>query len=344
MLGVHLAQPFVALHRNALAPRAGECLEQADRAVDRRGLVLAAQHGRRGWARIDLLQGGGEFVELAGVGGAEQRLVDDGDFLDAAHGALEMEAVLVEAPLPAALGLFLERVEPLGDVVGGGGPGLEIVGDFGREHAGNRRLLDHLAVIAAVQPGEDAADGASFLHQFVQVVAGALFSRCEPEHRILQAGRDQIILERALVLEILFGLAAVDFVERRLRDVDVAALDQLLHLPEEKRQQQCADVAAVHVGVGHDDDLVVAQLFGIELIASDAGAERGDQRADLLAAQHLVEARALHVEDLAAQRQHGLEFAVAALLGGAAGRVALDDEQFGLGRIALLAVGELARQ
>ena len=37
-------------------------------------------------------------------------------------------------------------------------------------------------------------------------------------------------------------------------------------------------------------------------------------------------------------------FAVAALLGGAAGRIALDDEQFGLGRIALLAIGELAGQ
>ena len=101
---------------------------------------------------------------------------------------------------------------------------------------------------------------------------------------------------------------------------------------------------AVDVGVGHDDDLVVAQLVGIELVAADAGAERGDQRADLLAAQHLVEARALDVEDLAAQRQHRLEFAVAALLGGAAGAVALDDEQFGFGRIALLAIGELARQ
>ena len=36
-------------------------------------------------------------------------------------------------------------------------------------------------------------------------------------------------------------------------------------------------------------------------------------------AQHLVEARALDVEDLAAQRQDRLEFAVAALLGRAAG-------------------------
>jgi hypothetical protein len=38
---------------------------------------------------------------------------------------------------------------------------------------------------------------------------------------------------------------------------------------------------AVHVGIGHDDDLVVAQLVQIELVAADPGAKRGDQRADL---------------------------------------------------------------
>ena len=32
------------------------------------------------------------LVELARIGGAEQRLVDDRDLLDAAHGALELEA------------------------------------------------------------------------------------------------------------------------------------------------------------------------------------------------------------------------------------------------------------
>ena len=139
------------------------------------------------------------------------------------------------------------------------------------------------------------------------------------QHRVLEAGGDQVILQRALVLEILLGLAAGDFVERRLGDVEMAAVDQLRHLPVEERQQQRADMGAVDVGVRHDDDLVVAQLVDVELLAADAGAERGDQRADLLAAQHLVEARALDVEDLAAQRQHRLEFAVAALLGGAAG-------------------------
>ena len=116
----------------------------------------------------------------------------------------------------------------------------------------------------------------------MQVGAGALLAGRELEHGVLEAGGDQIVLQRALVLEILLGLAARDFVERRLRDVEMAAVDQLAHLPVEERQQQRADMGAVDVGVGHDDDLVVAQLVGVELVVADAGAERGDQRADLL--------------------------------------------------------------
>ena len=101
---------------------------------------------------------------------------------------------------------------------------------------------------------------------------------------------------------------------------------------------------AVHVGVGHDDDLVVAQLAEVELVAPDAGAERGDQRADLLAAEHPVEPRPLDVQDLAAQRQHRLVRPAPPLLRRAAGAVALDEEDLGLRRVLLLAVGELARQ
>ena len=57
--------------------------------------------------------------------------------------------------------------------------------------------------------------------------------------------------------------------------------------------------------------------------------------------EHLVEARLLDVEHLAEHRQDGLVAAVATLLGGAAGGVALDDVQLALRRVALLAVGEL---
>ena len=65
---------------------------------------------------------------------------------------------------------------------------------------------------------------------------------------------------------------------------------------------------------------------------------------DLVAGQQLLEARPLDVEDLAAQRQDRLELAVAALLGRAAGGVALDDVDLAQRRVLLLAVGELAGQ
>ena len=42
---------------------------------------------------------------------------------------------------------------------------------------------------------------------------------------------------------------------------------------------------------------------------ADAAAERGDERADLGRREHLVEARALDVEDLALERQDRLELA-----------------------------------
>src|SRR5690606_38111463 len=118
--------------------------------------------------------------------------------------------------------------------------------------------------------------------------------------------------------------------EGRLRDVDVSALDELTHLPVEERQQQRADVRSVDVGVRHDDDAVVPQLRRIELVCADAAAERGDQRADLLAAEHLVEAGLLDVEDLALDREHGLEPAIAALLGRTTCRFTLDDVDLAL--------------
>ena len=91
---------------------------------------------------------------------------------------------------------------------------------------------------------------------------------------------------------------------------------------------------------------MVAQLRDVEAVADalDPGAQGDDQRPDVLARDDLVEAGLLDVQELAAERQDRLEPPIATLLGRAAGRVALDDVQLAAGRIALLAVGELARQ
>jgi hypothetical protein len=58
--------------------------------------------------------------------------------------------------------------------------------------------------------------------------------------------------------------------------------------------------------------------------------------------ERLVDTRLFDADDLAPERQDGLVAPVAALLGRAARRVALDEVQLALGRITLGAVGELA--
>jgi hypothetical protein len=140
----------------------------------------------------------------------------------------------------------------------------------------------------------------------------------------------QDLVQPRVVINVFHALLARDLVQRRLRDIDEAVLHQLRHLPVEKRQQQRADVRAVHVRIGHDDDLVVAQLFEIEralaLAVADARADGGDHRADFVVLKHLVQARLLDVDELAANGQDRLELPVAPLLGRAAGGITLDDE------------------
>ncbi len=110
----------------------------------------------------------------------------------------------------------------------------------------------------------------------------------------------------------------------------MAALDDVGEVAEEEGQQQRADVAAVHVGIGHDDDTSVAQTFEIEVIA-DTGSQRGDERLDFVVAENFIEAGAFGVEDLTAQRQDRLEVTVASLFGGAACRVTFHDVEFRFG-------------
>ena len=106
-------------------------------------------------------------------------------------------------------------------------------------------------------------------------------------------------------------------------------------------EQERGDVVAVRVGVGEDDDLAVAQLRQLEVLA-EAAADRGHQIGQLLVLEHLGQRRALGVQHLAAQRQDRLARAVAALLRRAAGRIAFDDEELaalarGVGAVAQLA-------
>src|SRR5260370_42492098 len=108
----------------------------------------------------------------------------------------------------------------------------------------------------------------------------------------------------------------------------MAALDEYRHLTIEKRQQQRSYVAPIDVRICHNYDAVISQLVDVEIVAPDAGSQRGDERADFGGREHLVEARLLHVEDFSLERQDGLSAPVAALLGGTAGGIALLNKLF----------------
>ena len=168
-----------------------------------------------------------------------------------------------------------------------------------------------------------------------------------PHLDLLDALVEEPLVHLHLGVDVELLLPLLDLIEGGLGDIDVTPLQKRLHLPIEEGQQQRPDVLPVDVGVRHDDELVIAELVELQALASvslDAGADGRDQRADLLVGEHLHHPRALDVEDLTLDGQDGLEAPVAALLGRAAGRIPLHDEQLAAGGLPFLAVREFAGQ
>ena len=158
---------------------------------------------------------------------------------------------------------------------------------------------------------------------------------------------DQLVAQRVERVYCVPGesyLAALDAIEWRLRDKDVVPIDQFAHVTEEKGEQEGADVAAVNIRIGHQNDFVVAQFGGIKVVFADTGAQRGDDGADLFVAEHLVIAGFFDVEYFAFEREDRLIAAIASTFGRAPGRFTLYDEEFAARRVAFLAIGEFPRQ
>ena len=123
-------------------------------------------------------------------------------------------------------------------------------------------------------------------------------------------------------------LAAMgQFIERRHCEIEMAFIDQPRHLPVEERDQERGDMGAVDVGVGHDDDARIAQIF-FTVVRERAAADRLSQVGELRVRYQLVLAGRGDIEDFSAKRKDRLGLAVARNLGGAAGGIALDDEEF----------------
>ena len=181
------------------------------------------------------------------------------------------------------------------------------------------------------------------IDQCAQIGACAL-SAGTFKHNAAEAQLCKMVVERFVVLNVNFAAALCDLVQRRLRDEEMAVFDNLRHLAIEECQQQCADMRPVDVSVGHDHNLVIAQLFNVEIFAANARAHGLNERAHFLGRKHPVKTGALDVQDFTLQRQNRLIMAVATLLCRTTCGVAFDQEQFGLCRVFFLTVGQLAGQ
>ena len=173
---------------------------------------------------------------------------------------------------------------------------------------------------------------------------GARFSPSNLDTGVVETQLRQAAVERVVIDDVLGFLALAELVEWGLGNVDHTGVDQWAHVAEEERQQQRANVRAVDVGVGHENDLAVAQLRKIEFLGADAGAEGLDDLEDFLVAEDLVQAGLLDVEDLAADGQDGLGARVAVALGRASSRIPFDNKEFGFLDLAAGAIDELARK
>ena len=138
------------------------------------------------------------------------------------------------------------------------------------------------------------------------------------------------------------GVGPLELVQRRSSQVHVTVLDQRPHVAEQQGEQQGADVLTINIGIGHQHDLVIAQLGQIKL-GANSGTESRDQTLNLRVGQGPVEPSLLHVQDLSADRHDRLRCRVTALHGATAGRVTLHDEHLRDGGVTAGAILELAR-
>ena len=67
---------------------------------------------------------------------------------------------------------------------------------------------------------------------------------------------EQKFFQRFVVFKKLFHAAVVDAIQRGLRDIQMAAIDEFLVIAEKESEHEGADMGSVHIGVGHDHNFM----------------------------------------------------------------------------------------
>ena len=116
--------------------------------------------------------------------------------------------------------------------------------------------------------------------------------------------------------------------------------DQLRHEAVEEGQQKRRDMGSVDIGIGHDDNPVIAKLCDIKILM-DSAAKCCNHRLDLGIAQDTVQPCLLDVEDLSSERKDGLRRTRTRCLCGASCRISLNQKDLTVLRILVRAVRKL---
>ena len=93
--------------------------------------------------------------------------------------------------------------------------------------------------------------------------------------------RFQKLFLLCIIIGIVNFLAFLYLEQRRLGCIHVSAFNERLHVPVEEGKQQRTDMGTVHIGIGHDDDLVIPEFFDVEIF-SDTAAECGNHILDFV--------------------------------------------------------------
>ena len=155
-----------------------------------------------------------------------------------------------------------------------------------------------------------------------------------------------IALQRLIVVKIFFlSLCGHGLIKGRHSQIHMALKNQLRHEAVKQSQKQGGNVRAIHIRIGHDDDLIITQLCNVKIVSISfrkAAAEGVDHGLDLRVCQHLVNARLFHVQNLSTDGQDSLIGAVPCHLGAAAGGISLYDEDLAFRSVTGFTVCQLA--
>lgn len=86
-------------------------------------------------------------------------------------------------------------------------------------------------------------------------------------------------------------------------------------------------MCTVRIGIGHDDHFIVIGIFDFE-ICPDTRTDCVDDGIDLFIFKNIFKLSLFRIDDFTSEREDCLELTVSALFGRAAGRIALNKEEF----------------